>query len=187
MKKKLFVLLVILAVVLTGVFAVGAESEAKVTLQGSIDGLFNHGPVKDGVIKSSLTFSNLFVTGEGKANGKVSFDYGYKTNDSEYLGAYFYMAVGDFKSDDNGSEVTFSSIKIDEEAVSGTLASENGYLLGTVTHTNGSLGTFDVELQVAMDGNGNDYKGDSIGARNVEDAEAGDYTATLTFTVVSGS
>ncbi len=184
--KKLIALLMILAVVLTGVFAVPYDSQATVTLNGSIDGMFTHGPMfKDGnEIKSILTFDNVFKA-DG-LNGVVEFDYGYKTNDGERLGHKFYMMVSDFESDDVDSTITFSEILIGGVSVLGTNPAASGYLIGAVTNTSGGLGRMTLKFQVAMNnpgGDSKDYRGNNIGARNVADAEAGEYTADIVFTV----
>src|SRR5690554_1434493 len=111
MKKKLFVLLVILAVVLTGVFADDPfvdSGSSVITLKGVIGADFAHG-LKDGSsLKSEETIENAL------AAAGVSFDYAYRSNQAN--SAKIYMKITDFTSGDN-------TIKLKEVSVGGNLKS----------------------------------------------------------------
>jgi len=174
MKKKLIVLLVILAVVLTGVFA---EGEVTVTLAGSIGPVFEHGVLVNGSLQSSKN-----ITGALEAEGS-SFDYAYTSNRTMET-SKLYMAVTDFLTEGGEHSIQISSITVG--GVAASVNAEKGILIfdGIQNVGAGSFTQKTIKVVAAQTVSGKDYKNDDV-VHAVINAENGGYTATLTFSVVT--
>jgi len=175
MKKKLFVLLVILAVVLTGVFAAPADiaDDATVTLKGSIISDFQHGARVDGVMQSQITITDALKL------GGVLFDYAYKSNE-DISGAKIYMKYTDFYHTNDSDFIQIKSVLVDSSVPS--YDSTDGFEVFDEIKAGVSAKVASIKIVAAQTTDGNDAKGATV-TNSVADAPAGDYTATLTFSV----
>jgi len=175
MKKKLFVLLVILAVVLTGVFAED-DPEVTVTLTGSIGPVFEHGVLESGNLLASKNITGALLPGGS------SFDYAYTSNQT-MSNSKLYMSVTDFLTEDETHSIQISSITVGASAAT---VGTNGILIfdGIQNVGVGSFTQKTIKVIAAQTESGKDYKNDDV-VYAVSNAENGDYTATLTFSVVT--
>ena len=185
MKKKLFVLLVILAVVLTGVFAAPAESNetAEVILKGNIGSLFKHGVVVNGALDASKEFTVDVLTAD-----PPPFQYGYISNKT-LSGAKVYMEFTDFKHSNGTDEIQIKDISLSSDGLtydSGTHESGKGVLVfDGIANTGGNLTSKNIKVIAAqLDVDSGFVSGTAVGdKKSVASAPAGSYTATLTFSV----
>lgn len=188
--KKLVAFLIILAVVMTGVFAAPGEpenvqghavqtGEAYVFLQGSVGPVFQHGVVENGT-----TFYSKKIIGDAlKAEG-VEFMYGYKSN--QILNAKLYMKYSDFKVENTNKSIQIGQVQIN----SGTPVydqSKGFVVFDTLGNTGGSVITsVPVKIVAAQTVTGNDAK-NVVVTNAVSNAQDGEYTAILTFEVVNNN
>jgi hypothetical protein len=177
--KKLIALLMILAVVLTGVFAEPGDeqSQVKVYLKGTIGAFFRHGVKENDALVYEKTYQSESVL---SATG-TNFQYGYQSN-QDILGV-LYVDYTDF-SDGNNHSIQIGTLKI-----GGTAMTADNYTQGSgfkvftnLTGTNMSIQEKAIQVIAAQVKAGNDPKGIAI-SNIVDEAHKGTYTATLTFQV----
>ena len=179
MKKKLFVLLVILAVVLTGVFADETEKTAygqsTIMLRGSISSEFVHGVVDGTTLKPAETFENAL------APGGVEFNYGYRSNEL-VAGGKIYMTVTDFKSGEN--TIKIKSIEVGGTPISDPVGVNGIEIIDGISATGSSITSATIKIVAAQNDSDTGLDGAQVGEKkSVNSAEPGTYTATLTFKV----
>ncbi len=180
--KKLIAFLMILAVVLTGVFAEPGDQndQVKVYLKGTIGEYFRHG-VKEG---NDLVYTKTFDEENGHyvlAAGGTSFTYGYKSN--QEIPGVLYMNYTDF-SDGDGHTIQIGTLEIGGSTMTvANYVQQKGFLVFN--------GFIDSQMQIeeksilvkaAQVKTGDDPKGIAI-SNIVGEATKGTYTATLTFEV----
>lgn len=183
--KKLIALLMILAVVLTGVFAVpDIQETATVTLTGEIGEFFRHGVVDGSNLVPQKVYNEPAVF---SADGKA-FAYGYKSN-IPVLNAELYMNYTDFKHTNDTDTIQIAAIHVNGSNVSYD-TNKGGFLIFADLDPNGgtSITSKTVTIfaaQTAAPG-AKDAKNQPL-THAVEgtNAPGGTYTATLTFSVVN--
>lgn len=179
MKKKLFVLLVILAVVLSGVFAepAGKTESAEIQLKGTVGLIFQHGLFEDGELVSSKSFTTNVLGSSG-----TTFSYGYLSN-QDLTGAKLTMSFTDFVTAGEEHSIQIGSILVAGGAP--TFDDDDIVIFDSLTSNGGSSVTSkSIKIVAAQTVSGNDVRGDSI-TKAVTGAHEGDYTATLTFKVIA--
>ena len=172
--KRIFIVLLLLSVLLTGVLAGSLIITATSTLNATIGEYFEHGfHTTDGLYQATVTKNNAFTV-------DPEFVYGYRTNGN---GSFtFNMEVGDFISGDN-------RVKIASISASSTLIPTSiGY---TVFSFSGSgsdkIGETTITVVPAQTFGGNDHTGAAIAeGESVDSAAAGEYVSTITFSVIAG-
>lgn len=182
MRKKMLIICLVLVV---AVSALGATptlpANVVATLKATLGDYLWHGFVVSGQsgFQSSAEVTNAF------GSTAPSFTYGYETNAT---GPYYLrMAVSDFTNGSGGS------VKIKSIGVSGggaTLtwnAATASYTVFTVPANNTYTSTtalFTVRpALLSSDATANDHLGNVIGGGNAAQAPAGNYVATITFSV----
>ena len=181
MKKKLFVLLVILAVVLTGVFADDPfvdSGSSEIILKGVIGADFAHG-LKDGSsLKSEETIENAL------AEAGVSFDYAYRSNQAD--SAKIYMKITDFTSGSN--TIKLMTVKVGETSKSSSdiIEGKGIKIVDGIQVTGSGLNSVMIKIVAAQEDTDLGLDGVAVGnKKSVASAEAGTYTAILTFSVLA--
>lgn len=192
--KRLIALLMILAVVLTGVFAYGADKDGKVTvlLKGSIGGHFEHGVVNPNNANELL--SGMDFTADGgyqvlDENG-TTFSYGFKSNKA-LANHRMFMKVGNFLKDGDatGKHIQIQSVSV-ANSVNPAYDETNGILLyQTLGDTSMGVNAKEIIIVAAQNASGvgntgKDFKGVTI-EHHRGNASDGGYTSTLEFSVVS--
>ncbi|WP_155816703.1 hypothetical protein [Sphaerochaeta pleomorpha] len=172
--KRSLIVLVLLSVVLTGVFAVSLGNPATATLNATIGEYFEHGfHTVEGLYQASVTKNNAFTT-------DPEFVYGYRTNGT---GSFtFNMVVGDFVSGEN-------SVKIAAVSASSPLTpASGGYTVFSFTGSGSDkIAETTITISPAQTTGGDDHTGAAIEeGHSVDSAPAGDYVSTITFSVISG-
>ncbi len=176
--KRLIALLMILAVVLTGVFANGGmpyNSDVFVYLKGLVGPEFKHGVVdteNNNMLISSKTIEDALTV-----NG-ATFSYGYRTNQA--LTGDMYMQVGNFTSTDPAKTDTIQIKQIKIDGSTNLTITGNGILIFDDFSDNNILNSISVFVLAALDGTGKDYLGNNI-ENHKGNAANGEYKATLTF------
>ncbi len=176
--KKLIALLMILAVVLTGVFADGGAAyttNVHVLLKGLVGPEFLHG-----VVDNNMLFSSKTINGALDAAG-VTFSYGYKTNNA--LDGKMYMAVQNFTNIDPNKSGTIQIKEIKIDGSTNFTITGDGILIFDGFTDNNILNSRTIFVKAAQDGNGADYLGGAINNHKAN-APHGNYQATLTFKYV---
>ena len=178
MKKKLFVLLVILAVVLSGVFAepAGKTDSAKIQLKGTVGLIFQHGLFEDGELVSNKSFTTNVL-----GSGGTTFSYGYLSN-QDLTGAKLTMSFTDFLHSDETHSIQIGSILV----AGGAPNFDDGdiVIFDSLTSNGGSSVTSkSIKIVAAQAVGGDDVRSASI-TNAVTGAHEGVYTATLTFKVI---
>lgn len=191
--KKLIALLMILAVVLTGVFAYGADKDGKVTvsLKGSIGGHFEHGVVNPDDANELLSGMDFTKQGGYEVLGEngTTFSYGFRSN-MALANHRLFMKVGNFLKDGDttGKQIQIESVSV-ANSVNPAYDDTNGILLyETLGDTSMGVNSKAIIIVAAQDdkgvGNtGKDFKGLTI-THHKGNASDGGYTSTLEFNVV---
>jgi len=178
--KKLVALLVILAVVLTGVFAEDGDqtSQVKVLLKGTVGEYFRHG-VKEGDV---LVYGKTYETEDVLSATGTTFQYGYKSNQG--IGGSLYVDYLDgFKNGNNTIQV--GTLKIGGTPMTGDNHTDGkGFeVFAGLGTTNMNIISTEIVVIAAQAKAGNDPLGTAI-TKIVGEAPKGTYTLTLTFSVV---
>ena len=177
--KKLIALLMILAVVLTGVFAEPGDQndQVKVTLKGTVGEYFRHGVKED----DALVYSKLFDSPDVLSATGTTFWYGYKSN-QDIAGSLYVDYIDGFKKDND-------IIQIGTLKIGNTVMTADKYTQGKgftvfqgLGNTNMNIIASEIVVIAAQAKVGNDPKGVAI-TNIVDEASKGTYTAILTFEV----
>lgn len=182
--KKLVALLVILAVVLTGVFAEDYPT-ATVKLIGQIGPLFRHGVVVDGALVASKDFDDAAGANVFGADG-TTFDYGYSANQN-LVGYKLYLTISDFTTaGQNPKTIQIASVLLGPSKVAGVPDPSNNNritIFDQLTDNGMDITQKSITVKAAQTVSGNDYKGAPV-EHAYNNATNGIYTSTLTFSVV---
>ncbi|NLZ77416.1 MAG: hypothetical protein GX911_05565 [Spirochaetales bacterium] len=180
--KKLIAFLVILAVVLTGVFAVpepgDQDSQVKVTLRGTVGEYFRHGVKENDELVYEKTYDSENVL---SATG-TTFSYGYKSNQA-IAGSLYVDYIDGFKK--NNDVIQVGTLKIGGSPMTGADYTQGkGFeVFAQLGLTNMNIISTDIVVIAAQAKAGNDPQGTAI-TKIVDEAPKGTYTLTLTFSVV---
>lgn len=191
MKKRSFVILVILALVMGGVFAAPIDAgllatagTPTATLKAIIGEYLNHGFHKGG----DQFLPTIEVTDAFHATNFPAFTYGYATN---AVGTFdITMTVNDFENGTSGASGTVAIASV-EVSGGGILSSDKRDYKLFVYDGDGSDAAAEKTITIKVYQNyttgDKDLDGNAIVAENtVAGAQAGEYTAEITFTI-SGS
>jgi len=187
--KKLVAFLIILAVVMTGVFANGGlafNQSAEVKLEGKIGAHFEHGVVGDNnILLPGKVFERTDDYNALRTEG-TSFAYGFKSNKT--INGKLYMKVSNFINDGDGDKtIQIKKVQVGQKS-NGQLITHADYgieIFSNLDSTDMTLTSQNIQIIAAQEAGDTDYASGEAVSNHVGNAGDGNYTATLTFSIVT--